>query len=411
MANPPVENTAPPARTVGLSLDAITKIAQTIGSVAVAGTVLAALAFGVGYLAVKQHDELLGVISTTSYLRYVRTGVEFLPRTLQAIGLYLGASVVPVLIALTVVTVVALIRATAPTNTTRVMLTRAFALWPVIRVLLVVALLGIGLEVLSSQLGPLDAINTNLLLDTYHPEYEHASSEAAEVYGLLHKPAVDSVQLKAAGPHQPSAPTRLLMTYGKKAFRAAIFLYLTVLVVTSTKAVASADDRSRLRTAPLWATQRKVLEPSLLLLCAVMLLSLPPLYGVLAISTELPCVELRTPAVASRRDLESVTGRALSDMSADVKEIVLFRWGDENEDAAYSLERVNTEGITQVIGTRCEDGNVLAEKVTTYRIPAARKPAALPSPVAPTVTGARDSVSKGAARGVRTEQAAKAPRR
>ncbi|MDB4874672.1 MAG: hypothetical protein JWM41_1118 [Gemmatimonadetes bacterium] len=374
----------------GLSLESLSKLAQAIGSLAVAGTVLGALAFGVGYLAVKQHDETLGVISTTSYALYVRTGVEFLPRTLQAMALFLGTSFVPVLILVLLVTAIAAARAFVPastnagpttgtgTGTSTTMTTttttapsrmsRVLEAWPLVRTLLVAVLLVGGVAMLSSQLAPLDSINTGLLLDTYHPEYERFGTEASEVYGLLHRPAVDSSRLKPGGGHTATATSQLFIKYGRKAFLTAMFVYLTALVSASKPAtVPPPEPKPLLRSAPLRATQRKVLEPMLMLLCGVMVLSLPLLYGVLCIPTALPCVDLVTPSIKRQKDSE-LPARALSDLSGDIKEIVLFRWGDQAEGQAYTLERVGAQQVTQVNGTRCVEGNMLHEKVIAWRM-------------------------------------------
>src|SRR5947207_8687741 len=87
-----------PAETAGdgkaafftLALERIKQVLEVAGPIAGASAVFTALAFGVGYLAAKQHDQTLGIISTTSYSHYVRTGVEFVPRSLAAIGIYVS---------------------------------------------------------------------------------------------------------------------------------------------------------------------------------------------------------------------------------------------------------------------------------------------------------------------------------
>ena len=64
--------------------DLIKWIGQFIGLVGGGGAGFTALAFGVGYLAIKNHDAMLGLPTTiSSYESYVRTGALFFPNSVQ----------------------------------------------------------------------------------------------------------------------------------------------------------------------------------------------------------------------------------------------------------------------------------------------------------------------------------------
>lgn len=355
---------------------------ETAGALAGASAVFAALAFGIGYVAIRQHDSTLGIISTTSYAQYVRTGIEFVPRSFAAIGVYLSHAL-PLVIGLLVLVGIAVLYAYRASGAREQgpWLERQQNRWirrlfqggharmsgglPLLVVVATWLVLGV-INYFPTHLAPLRSINTGLLLKEWRAPEPATADEAQRVYELLHLNTTDAVPGRLLAPSRAvdaSAEEVLLARYGRACIIVLIFTYLAFLCSRWRRRIDQEDQQREIAQLPpvtaLRAFHRFALQPVLYTIAIVLILSLPALYGTLAITNALPCVTVTTDSTVSRLYPGDVV-RPLTDLSADAKEVVLFSWGQQ-DDEQYVIERVKTANILRIIGRECPS-TLLAEK-------------------------------------------------
>lgn len=285
-------------------------VAQYLGVLGSGGAGFAGLAFGIGYLATKHHDAMLGMpTTTTDYATYVRTGALFFTQTLHDLVASLAtlatplARVIAVFIGATVVLI-------GLPMLTRTLAKKATAPWLRWLPLLVAsaALLLASLVNLPRHLAPLDAGNKNLLF-----EQRVVAGAAAEVNTRL---------------RERNSEVRLHELYGTQ-WVVLLGLALGALVLTRWRQAVgdgAAGDPVEpvLRTLNDW-----VLRPATYLVIGALVVTTPANYGVLAMSTSLPCVQLYSAKDDGKPAKLGGSGFLVSDLSSEKGEIAVLRWDAE----------------------------------------------------------------------------------
>jgi len=389
-----------------LWLDRIKKVLEVAVAIAGASAVFAAIAFGVGYLAAKQHDQTLGIISTTSYWHYVRTGIEFVPRSLSAVSIYASMTMWYVaIIALLVLIFVWIAYSRSGTNadeakskggTGSARKHQGRMSWRLPVVIGLCAVMAV-LEIVyfPRHLAPLRSVNTGLLLKPWNDKITSSIGDAGVVYELLHMNPADTAPnrlVRFAGGKGASVEELLAARYGRACLAVIGLAYAVVLLGRWRKRIDAYEKAHGTRRDWSWRVLHGfhglILRPAIYAMVLLLIVTLPALYGALAMSNALPCVILETPRDSLRKD-PTAPSRALTDLSADAKEVVLLAWGQEDGEL-YALERVKTSDVTRVVGMECETASVLAEwreHTQTLNKESQRRPEATPSGAAQRDTG------------------------
>jgi len=144
--------------------ESLKNVAQFVGVTAGGGAGFAALCFGIGFVATKHYDAMLGVpTTTTDQTTYVRTGALFFSQTLHDIVAFVASiSVNVVRVALPVLLLGLILRGPASAVWNRV---HRKVRVEMLTLLLSAAVLGASLVTLPSHLAALDPGNKNLLFE------------------------------------------------------------------------------------------------------------------------------------------------------------------------------------------------------------------------------------------------------
>lgn len=273
-------------------------VAQFLGIVGGAGGGFAALAFGIGYLATKGHDAMLGLpTTTTSYTAYVRTGALFFPGTVHDVAQVVASRttdrvVIAAFIGAVVIGLV-LLAWRAPAAVLRKPTTQSVLFSASYAAVVILVLL-----YLPYHIAPLQQRNT----------------------GLLFQAAVVGDPLNAALRREDLQSTeRLHERYGKQCATVLALGYV---------AYALMRWRRRLGAAPSlagWvATADWLARPLVYTALAGCVMSIPTLYGALAVP-KAPCVQ-PTVATSEQDRGGSLKGHGLlwSDMSVDTSQVIIL---------------------------------------------------------------------------------------
>jgi hypothetical protein len=271
-------------------------VAQFLGIVGGAGGGSAALAFGIGYLATKGHDAMLGLpTTTTSYAAYVRTGALFFPGTVHDVAQFVaprtaGRVVIPAVVG--------------------VVLVLALSRWR--------ALAAILERKSSEALFSFFCFAAAVLAVLYLP-YHMAPLQQRNT-GLLFQAAVVGDPLNAALRREDLQSTeRLHQRYGQQCTTVLSLGYL---------AYALMRWRRRLGATPSlagWvATADWLARPIVYTALAGCVMSIPTLYGILAVPRA-PCVQ-PTVATSEQDRGGSLKGHGLlwSDLSVDTSQVIIL---------------------------------------------------------------------------------------
>lgn len=271
MSTPVINAANPPAESQISILDVLKWAAQFVGVVGGGSGGFAALSYGIGYLAIKHHDAMLGIPSTgVSHTAYVRTGASFFSTALQ--------SMVSALSPWRFVWVLGVVAVLAMVVRSRSFLkadngsARAKA---------IVVLCASGLVLAASAFllpkhsSAFDQTNRDLLLTKDEPPDQN--SEAFAVWRNLRS-------------EDGELPLRI--RFGWQCVSVAGLLYIAWLFHRLRKSFSdSSDDIAK----GCWAVIDWVVRPAQLAIAIAMLALLPGNYGVLAISNHYPCVTLWLP--------------------------------------------------------------------------------------------------------------------
>ena len=307
--------------------DSLKAVAEALGVIAGSGAGFAALSFGIGYLATKHHDAMLGVpTTTTDQTTYVRTGALFFSQTLHDVVAFIASiSLKAVLTALLIIFVALLLKDVPSIVAKRVE-------WKVRRgtlaVIASVVVLVSCLVTLPYHLAALDPGNKNLLF-----EQRPVDGTAKYVNGALR------------GVNGESALHQL---YGWQWTR---ILLLALGLMGARRLVQNAEtpvpnDPNPIPRAAL-DTSRRILQPVALGAIVTMTATTPANYGVLAMSTSLPCVQLY-----KGEDSElGLPGFLFSDLSSEKAQVAVLRWDAENR--TYFVDLHARDSLRLIEVTAC----------------------------------------------------------
>jgi len=342
----------------GKLLSTLKSVGTFLGVVGGGGAGFAGLAFGIGYLAMKHHDAMLGMpTTTTDNSSYVRTGALFFTQSLHDLVEALATAATPsALWIIGIATVVAAllvafkvgnrIEKLLPANFTQ----RVFSTGS-IPVLLVgsVALLLVAIQYLPQHLAPLDIGNKNLLF-----EQRAVTGGAKQVLDLL----------RSEEGEQP-----LHRLYGLQLVIVLILGLAALLLYRwrrSHKTGTGSSEPSLSLVIMDW-----VVHPALFAVITAMVISLPANYGVLAMSTSLPCVHLYA---APTRSGDAVPigdpGFLFSDLSSEAATVSILRWDLERK--SYYVDLHPRSDLKQLEVRAC------AIRTPLTRVPGARLATATP---------------------------------
>lgn len=359
----------------GLSLVAA---AQLLATLAGAGALIGALFFGAGYIAIKQRDTMLGLITTTSKSEYVRTGAVLFPRSINAIVQFLNSGAAFYYwVGAAVVIIATVVFGLLRTNDRfQALATDAEKLVSAKREQSVFVAYGLGILLFFVLFGeltaPLHPINTSLLTsqlrDREVPDSVVAAlaqgSDGSE-FGLAPGANADGLLLLADssrirdqyGPagdvhvllHRPQNELDLLTEYGKYCMWIVLCAYGALLIRKLRWAGSP--------TVGFWTIASDwLVRPIFLVMLMLFGVSLPALYGVLGIPQTFPCVS--GIQLAGEDGLSLPGGRLLTDVSSEVGQVVLYRWRSDG----YELRFADRAQLSVVTGTACTPANPLGLK-------------------------------------------------
>ena len=334
----------------GRLLGTLKSVGQFLGVVGGGGAGFAGLAFGIGYLATKHHDAMMGMpTTTTDNTSYVRTGALFFTQSLHDVVGSIAAAGSSALWGIVVGAPVALILLVWLSE--RVKRRPAWLRW-VPLMAASVALLLASLAYLPRQLAPLDIGNQNLLF-----EQREVSGYAKDVNALLRSERGEQQLHRLYGKQWVT-----VLALGLGAF----LLYrwrrspLTDPAQTSTGGESGVMPPA---SVPL-ATIDRVLHPALYAVIAALLVSMPANYGVLAMSTSLPCgVHLYKDPRGAQLTPMGEPGYLVSDLSSESAVIAILRWDSERR--SYFVDLHARADLRQIEVRGCPIRNPV------YRVPGA----------------------------------------
>lgn len=319
--------------------EAIKWIAQFVGVVGGGGGGFAALAFGVGYLATKSHDAMLGLPTTaTAYGTYVRTGALFFSRSLYDLVASIvetrwlfGLTVAVAAGALALGLVKPVRRAIAAGKPTDVV-SQAGAL-----ALVYCILAGLVLSYLPYHLEPLDIRNTNLLFRGDEPVESHLAQ-------VLQREDGEPELHRRYGIECAAVLSAIYVAWALRRWRGSV-----------PRAGDRVDDSYWLGLSD-W-----VARPLVYGVLLALTVTIPSVYGVLAIPPAYPCVELRARSTSPTTEEPPVPGYLWSDPSSEAEQIAVL----ERTHTGYITHFYKREQIDRLEISPCGVRNILAEKGTT----------------------------------------------
>jgi len=250
------------------TFERLKKVAEVVGVVGGMGAAFTGLAFGIGYLATKHHDDMLGVPTTTiDQTSYIRTGALFFTQSLQDFVKVIAGSTPLWLVLLGTLLALLLARWLLGKYAPKILerLGRpTVQRWLVnLGLFLVVAL---SVVHLPRYLAPLDSANKDLLFE---------------------RPVAGA---EVANPPYDRGEQALHGLYGKQ-WGVIVGLLLAVILLHHA--------RARIAKEPVPAgtllVVDRALRPTAYAMLTILLVTTPAIYGVLAMSTSLHCVQLYRP--------------------------------------------------------------------------------------------------------------------
>lgn len=297
-----------------------------IGLTGAGGGGFAALCFGIGFLATRNHDEMLGLPSQASASSVlVRTGAMFFSNSLYD-ALFGTWKALPVLAAI-VLAAWWLARAArrglrgSSVPNAGVLVAGGFVVAHLV-------LLGFGLLLFEDRAATLDASNHHLLLSRRPPDAAEAAPAVVTGPGAALRYFVsERLPAKATRVREELrfAPQAAHDHYGQSVALLAVFAALLALELAAWR-----DRSARVLD---WT-----LRPALYLVGLVLVLTLPAAYGVLSISNHATWVEITSPPD------RPVNGYLLTDISSDEPDVWTLAVADTN----FSLRVFKRDRISEI---------------------------------------------------------------
>ena len=301
-----------------------------------------ALSFGIGYLAIKSHDAMLGLPTTTStYESYVRTGSLFFSNSLYYLITTVSGFVWTIVFpAMLLVLVIAFILSRWSLSS----LSKHLWIGFIAAYVLINLLAFLSADRLAAVLHP---ENKALLLK--HPDEASQTGYEREIHDLLR----DEKGV-------PKLQSRYSFHLGQTIALTCIAILLSIWRrrlgnIPSGRLKSGNGNNGFLHASDL------IFRPILYALIVFHLVLLPSNYGVLCVSNEYPVVfvKLNKSSVALTEPLKDY-GYLLSDMSVDLEEVVWLQ--REGENTLYNLFIFEKNNINKIeVVSRPGQRNILAE--------------------------------------------------
>lgn len=313
---------------------------QGIGVLGVGGGGITAVALGIGFLAHKSQEKMLGIYTATANTAtYMRTGALFLPNSFGRVADALASSleIRLALITLLVLLVILTWRA-AWLEKWGHQFQQSVAAYTVSLMLL----LSIVLVYLPYHVAPLHPINTNLILD-------ERSSSPGPSFALMIRDAL----------RDPVKSTVLNNFYG---FQFAVVLgisYCAVLLQRWRRSIEMgvpiSDEAKKSRTMFIKSGGLSVadwiVKPLLYLVLLALIFTIPANYGVMALPLDRPCV-----IVSSQEDVPEYVGFLMSELSTEADQLVVLESGGPNH---FRLRFHNRQDVKEITYAHCGVRNPL----------------------------------------------------
>lgn len=250
--------------------------AQLLGIVGGGGSGFAALSFGIGYLAIKHHDAMLGLPTTNiPYTTYVRTGALFFTTALQSMVTVLTPlSWGAIVLALIVVLLLLLGRMFGLRLSEQKRALRAQA---ILLALCSVLVLVFSFKILPMHAAPLEPMNRELLLIEDRPAVAEQDTQAFQVWEQLRRDDGEKWLQKRFGLMCASVFVLLYLAWLFRRWRHSQVVPTNGGDAVVTYCLGMSD----------W-----IVRPLQFGVVLVMLAILPANYGVLGLSNHYPCVQL-----------------------------------------------------------------------------------------------------------------------
>jgi hypothetical protein len=314
--------------------------ATLLGVIGSAGGVFAALSFGIGYLAIKKQDELIGLPTTLSDpTTYIRTGALFFSNSTY----FLLSATYRLFVLIVVITLLLALFIGATKKIRHFPLRRIFSKGTILMSSLpqgwllpasYVLLLVLALCTLSLQTAAFDPQNRNLLYqvisdreaklaqrtDTQSMSVKEADQENLLVLPPWRESLADRINARL---RHPQGRGSLQLMYGQQLALVLVVLY--GLVVCRLKRKQQLHRIEQLgSTSSEWMSFRiaQSLSPLVLLVALALVVNLPTVYGILCLPTRAAMV--RVSVVGSKGTGETRSGTLISDLSSGSREIWLL---------------------------------------------------------------------------------------
>lgn len=264
--------------------DALKWTAQFLGIVGGGGSGFAALSFGIGYLAIKNHDAMLGLPTPSiPYTAYVRTGALFFTTAIQSLVTVLTPSFWGgVILAALFILVLFVGGVSHKRSAGQVLAPRTQAiLLAVASVIVLVA----SIRLLPLHAAPLEPMNRDLLFVKQAPTSDEQSTSAFQVWQQLRNDDGEKWLQKRFG---------LLC--------ASVFglIYMGWMFSRWRKRLSGTSGDPDLVVSYCLIVSDWVVRPLMIAVALIMLAMLPANYGVLALSNHYPCVVLWVTATEAQ---------------------------------------------------------------------------------------------------------------
>lgn len=333
-SGPPVGQQVP-APIVQLDWDTLKTLGSFLGIVGTGGGGFTVLAFGIGYLAVKNHDEMIGLpltaVTTTSY---TLTGALFFVNSLYyffvSVALYLVMAGAATLALWLMSCVIVRYAATLSWQHSATKWRKAPRIATRLFTLASLGLLTLGVYLLHLQIAVLSAENKGLLYQRV-PAPRAGGLRAAEATGEHGGPWRGRwrrvLALQGTGQLAESIRNELRSREGAAKLQRRYGWHLGLLGMFVYGTLILRWWRRQLHTAgtPLWSWLPAdwVVRPLLYILAMALVLNLPATYGVLCLSKSGVWV-----SVTTQTDSAGESGYLLSDLASQGQEIWLLGYDD-----------------------------------------------------------------------------------
>jgi hypothetical protein len=334
-------------------LEVLKGVGQFVGIVGGGTGSFAALSYGIGYLAQKSYDSMLGLPGTTSSTAsYIRTGALFFPRAAQyLVDAVTGYSLTSIMVGSAVGLGLLGIAGWIGTRLSP-MFAGNSALQARSVFVLYAALIVVSLVYLPLHVASINRANADLLFD--EPETDPALSTAVtKAAASIHK------QLRDNG-----GEIQLHRRFGLEMGAVLLIVYVALVLRQLRQRIAPAEAKTKF-----WLVGCDwVLRPLMYAILAALAVHIPSNYGVLGLSLRYKCVVPGAHAPPSRSEAQppvapapapGFTGILLSDLTApDVERVVLLE--RTTKTGYYITHFLPKDSISTMSVESCSADNILA---------------------------------------------------